>query len=933
MTLQAARPAAVALLLAAMLLAAWLAGGGGDTAGVGAQNGKLRTIIEVDGGRSSEMVFEVNLPTEGSYLDPSDEIEIAIPTGFTLPSNNKVDKDKIGFSGSDDGKTLPLKAEADATFDGNTLILTIPPDPAQSSTGDTLEERVGANEHLVITIAANSGITAPETPKGFDDNDDGYPVAITFVDTGQSPAPQSSAKDTNIIVVKNPVSDTVPGATVRVDLATYADAAIGGNEEITVDFSGASEDSNFIVPSTITRTRITIRSAGQKTFSPSDVLVQGARVILTVPEDKTIATGDYTISFSQSARIKNPYSAGNRKIKVSSTAPGDEEDEITAVILRTTTASPAEGPRGSQFTLQGKGYASGTVTVFDGADDEIDPGETLASVKTSRGSFTTKLSARGTPGKPKYKVRTRDSNGAIHFVEFDIRSSMSFEPSTVRIGGRLKVTIVDWEEDEDDPDHEQEVAAVHIGGVQAYAATPLVTTNGCFDYVGLHFADPSSRVVSFEVTVPKGVPPGEQTVAVYDHDELEHYQAGSEQPVTDIQPCDDVGKAKRTDATGGGEYTAKVKKDPEALVEKTVEVEVESLTVTPAAAVRGQRVTISGTGFTRAPSGRNDIAAVSINGIKAPEEEVSGFEVSANGDFAFKVTVPPGAPLGDNEVRVEGWDNTLGQATLEVLGASISLDPEEGKRGTQVKVTGAGFVANGVFLVSYGDGGDAAAGDTHVGSGRADARGNIGFEFDVPLTAAIGRTQKVTVESAWAGGAAVRAEAEHRVPAGRITTTPGRVSPGDRLTVKGESLPAFSIIRSIELEGREVTPTPLPSTDRYGAFEAEVTVPYLESGDLMLRVDVSGLLVTHIVEVGPPPVSGDPADIFRSLLDAGVLVRIWRLEPSEQEWLFYDPREVFLEFNTLKTIDREMVVVLIVSEDSEFRGQPLSAGSNFVFVG
>ena len=55
------------------------------------------------------------------------------------------------------------------------------------------------------------------------------------------------------------------------------------------------------------------------------------------------------------------------------------------MIRRTTTVKPLEGPRGSEFTLEGKGYAQGTVTVFHGNDDEIDPGETLASAKTSRG--------------------------------------------------------------------------------------------------------------------------------------------------------------------------------------------------------------------------------------------------------------------------------------------------------------------------------------------------------------------------------------------------------------------------------------------------------------------------------------------------------------------------------------------------------------------
>ena len=186
------------------------------------------------------------------------------------------------------------------------------------------------------------------------------------------PGPNDNIFAKNIVVVKNPVSSTVPGATVRMELETYANEEIGSNEEIVVDFSGPSDDASFGLPTTITPSRIKIRST--RTFDPADVLVQGDRIVLTVPDDEVVEMGDFTISISQLARIRNPFAAGNRVITVSTFVPGYEQDEITAVIRRTTTVSPLEGPRGSQFTLQGKGYAPGTVTVFDGDEETIDPG-------------------------------------------------------------------------------------------------------------------------------------------------------------------------------------------------------------------------------------------------------------------------------------------------------------------------------------------------------------------------------------------------------------------------------------------------------------------------------------------------------------------------------------------------------------------------------
>ena len=71
--------------------------------------------------------------------------------------------------------------------------------------------------------------------------------------------------------LRTPFSSTVPGATVRMELETYANEEIGSNEEIVVDFSGPSDDASFGLLTTITPSCIKIRSA--QTFDPADVLV------------------------------------------------------------------------------------------------------------------------------------------------------------------------------------------------------------------------------------------------------------------------------------------------------------------------------------------------------------------------------------------------------------------------------------------------------------------------------------------------------------------------------------------------------------------------------------------------------------------------------------------------------------------------------------
>ena len=252
---------------------------------------------------------------------------------------------------------------------------------------------------------------------------------------------------------------------------------------------------------------------------------------------------------------------------------------------------PLEGPRGSEFTLEGKGYAQGTVTVFHGNDDEIDPGETLASAKTSRGSFKVKLRARGNAGISPYKVRTRDSNGAIHFATFDIRSSMSFEPSTAGIGDTLRTTISDWEKD-----HGPGVAAVRIAGESA-KMTAIEVYSDCFE-----IRKPNNDgEVSVQAVVLPGVPKGEQTVSVYGPDQIDTVGFPK-------RPC--KGEEPKDSFTGFQEIEVGLKRGQNPITTETIEIAAQSLTLSRSEAVRGQQVTITGSGFSRAPQDQKDISEV-----------------------------------------------------------------------------------------------------------------------------------------------------------------------------------------------------------------------------------------------------------------------------------------------------------------------------------
>ena len=549
---------------------------------------------------------------------------------------------------------------------------------------------------------------------------------------------------------------------------------------------------------------------------------------------------------------------------------GFRDDEITAVIRRTTTIDPEEGPRGAEFTLEGKGYQQGTVTIYEdkNKDEKIDAGETLTSVKTSRGAFSVTLTALGEYGDPTYRVRTRDSYGADDSASFTIRSSIAFEPASVNVGANLRITIFDWEDDH------HEVVAVRIAGQPAHLPASVMEFDSCFDYTGVYRPN-SVRTVFMEVTVPKGVPPGEQTVSVYDHEQLDHfYGEDMDVPDPDKGPCADLSDGEVRGSATGRVVTAELKKEPNPIVTATIEIEAEGLVLSPSTAARGQKVTIVGSGFTRSRVGQDDFKSVTIDGNEA-EGTLSRFEVGTNGGFALTTRVPLEVRNGEIEVRVVGWDETVAQTFLTIPVAELTLDPEGSGRGSEVAVNGTGFIAGRAVRLHYGDGVDLGTDDAIVGVAMADAQGSIATSFTVPYSATVGRTHRVTAVALPGVDSllfTIEAEAGHTAMDANVSTAPVSVSSGDIVKVNGRNFPAFTLVAHLELGGVGVVPRWETTTDKTGSFEAEVLVPQLELGDQVLRVQVGLEIAIHVIEIVDPPLSGPTSQVFKMLIRVG---RTW----------------------------------------------------------
>ena len=590
--------------------------------------------------------------------------------------------------------------------------------------------------------------------------------------------------------------------------------------------------------------------------------------------------------------------------------------------------TPGRGIRGSSFTLEGRGYAEGTVTIFDGYDDIIGAGEALASVNTERAAFRVDLSARGEPGQPKYKVWTLDSNGILHSVDFLIKSSMSFEPGQVRAGSRLKISVRDW--DGEVPG----IAAVSVGGQAAFAAR-ATEFEECFEFDsgsgGLYEPD-RDGVVTLDVVVPPGIPPGLQTVSVFGPEQVQLVH-GDDTPVQKLHCATLEVNVQRGTRVEGSTRSVAIGDRHNPIASRTIEVTGRSLRVFPDSAARGQRITIVGSGIDRVSNDGRDIRQISIGGREVVEDP-SRFEVPSNGEFALNVTVPDDVAAGPIEVRVEGRAGTIANGTLIVPAPTLTVLPEAGRRGSTMSVDGSGFIANGLVSLFYGDGADLSRGDEHLHALLADQKGNFTASITVPVDARLGIQYTVTALARNGGrdDAPVRAGASHSVPSGMLTAVQDTACPGDTLTILGENLPPYALVRSVQVGGLDVIPLPNPTTDENGSFRAEVTVPHLELGNQTVRAQVSDTVLVDVIEIVGPPLTGPPARVFKELIRAGVLGRAWHFDNSTQTWSFFDPDPMVGGFNSLTQVSTDDFLWISLSNRHRFQGEDLAAGWNLIRV-
>ena len=290
---------------------------------------------------------------------------------------------------------------------------TWPKGNVQEVTGGGLNYHTVSNVDLIpgqqymVRVSATSEGTADGEPSDIDKDAIGVPTALTRGELENRDDLGATINATN--------SDT-PGGRVRVELEFHADHEVNLSDRIVVDFG------SFGVPDSIDENRVDLRVWGRDDHdgetrqpyegNPDDVTVDGSEVTLVLGtlenDNATPATvnriqegAEVKITFRESAGITNPTTAkddeGNYSIGIDADGPigrtadddGEYPDRNFGSVVRKVSVSPTSASRGSEITVTGKGFGSGTASVF--LDDKAGDTDLSREVAITSGSFEVTL--------------------------------------------------------------------------------------------------------------------------------------------------------------------------------------------------------------------------------------------------------------------------------------------------------------------------------------------------------------------------------------------------------------------------------------------------------------------------------------------------------------------------------------------------------------
>ena len=608
------------------------------------------------------------------------------------------------------------------------------------------------------------------------------------------------------------------------------------------------------------------------------------------------ANSPVTVTFRQSAGIRNPTEGGNRAVVVSTSNDTTAVTSNALPFLRTVRLDSADGERGKTVTVTGEGFKNSTdATVW------ID-----------------KADANGVRNNEKDANETELCTGAVGSDD-TFTCTFVVNASNFVAGEKVTISAVDGRAQVADPEV----------GVTTWVLKGKVT------------AVPDSAAIGDTVTIefrdfPAGEPVKTFKLGGVDiSSELpNNFMPGSSsnQPIT-VPDNPALGRQSLDFAT----TNSGTRRD-------TMTILGAQVTVQPSAVVPNQSVTVTGRGFTGSKilgdGSFGGVSVITIGGEDVPWENIDDgddVEIDSGGNWVATVVIPvisPATTPGTYEFKATDSEGRPGATRITVSERTISFTPEESRSGTIVTVSGAGWPAsnsaggyNSTLSLAYViSGNEEAAVNT-----TPDSNGTFSAAIKVPLNAEIPSTNEVSVsyKDDTQAQNTIRETSAHRVPGASIEASPTSGPGGTVVTLTGAGFKAFTSLSDLFVAGVPVQENPSnPTVGRDGVLQPSTfLIPGLDPGTHTIRAKVGEptvsitFTITADDALPPPTAATTPAAAFGALIDSGSLITVFRYNEDTQAYQSYDPDPANAGFNDLDTVNSGDIFWVRLSEDQTFLGK------------
>ncbi len=280
---------------------------------------------------------------------------------------------------------------------------------------------------------------------------------------------------------------------------------------------------------------------------------------------------------------------------------------------------------------------------------------------------------------------------------------------------------------------------------------------------------------------------------------------------------------------------------------------VPQITVTPISGPRGTQVIIAGTGFT--PNGSVTPGGLQIGGVGVN----SSPGVIGTGGVLHAVTTSVPATVAYGPSTVSATDGIVsGSAVFTVKQPSIAISPATGSHGTEVTVTGSGWVPWTQAFITPDSGGTILT--------RADATGELSVTFAMPTPSTFtGLAGTVIVTGTDLAGNAA-ANKSYTVTAAAIAMNPTTVADGGTVTVSGTGFKPNTGPVALTMGGVSL----LPSMPAFASSVGAWTTTFTTTG--LIGVHTVSVTVGEVVRTGTLTVTattggvGQPFDVGEAMM-------------------------------------------------------------------